>query len=104
MLLVNDYDSLEYHFFDADLERLRQDLMAAANDLLHKCAWWGAPHRTLQKHYELGLAECARDNPPEGEKYERFERCRRELGEAADRLVQTYDALVREARRRLPAA
>jgi nitrogen fixation/metabolism regulation signal transduction histidine kinase len=102
MELVNDHDAVEHRFLDQNLEKIRQELMAAANDLLHKCAFWGFQHRVLKDQYELGDAEWVRNNPPEGERYERFEIRRRELSEAADHLVQAYDKLVTEARNRLP--
>ena len=67
-----------------------------------KCAMYGFPHKTLENHYELGDAEWRRDNPPEGERYERFEARREELNRLADDLVSAYDALMSAAQPRLP--
>ncbi|WP_028061015.1 hypothetical protein [Candidatus Solirubrobacter pratensis] len=58
--------------------------MDAVDCLMGKFAtYYGASHKTLDAVFELGDAEWRRDNPPEGERYERFEARREELNEAA---------------------
>lgn len=69
-----------------------------------KCALYGVAHKTVKEAYALADAEWRRDNPPEGERYQRFEARREELSKAADELVRSYDALMVAAQPRLPAA
>lgn len=102
MELLYNHNAVENQFFDKQLEKLRGELMNATDKLMEGCAYWGAAHRMVPNGYELGDAEWVRDNPPEGERYERFETRRTELGKRADQLVSSYDALVGAARARLP--
>jgi hypothetical protein len=51
---------------------------------------------------ELVRSERRREEPPEGEHFERYEARREELNRLADVVVDAYDALLREARRQLP--
>lgn len=104
MVLLYDHNAIEDRFIDRGLEARRADLFSAADALLDKCAAYGIPHRNLDNHYELSDAAWRRDNPPEGERYERFEAHRDELGRLADALVGAYDALMSAAQPRLPAA
>jgi len=104
MELLYDHNAVEDRFLVEDLEELRVELFEAADALLEKCARYGSGHKTLDDHYELADSEWRRDNPPEGERYERFEARRQELNNLADDLVRAYDALMAAAQPRLPAA
>lgn len=104
MELLYDHNAIEDRFIDQELEAQRVDLFRAVNALMGKCATYGFPHKTLNNCYELGDAEWRRDNPPEGERYERFEARREELNRLADELVRAYDALMSAAQPRLPTA
>lgn len=103
MELLYDHNAVEDRFIDEGLEALRVELFEAADALMGKCAQYGIGHRTLDNHYELGDSDSRRDNPPEGERYERFEARREELNTLADDLVAAYDALMSAAQPRLPA-
>ncbi|MGH2917844.1 MAG: hypothetical protein ACRDLS_04480 [Solirubrobacteraceae bacterium] len=104
MEMLNDHNAVEDRFLDPELERLREQLMSAVNKLMGKCAQYGIPHRTLDNAYHLGDSDWVRDNPPEGERYERYEARRDELNQAADELVRAYDGLMTGGRARLPGA
>lgn len=104
MEMLYDHNAIEDRFLDPELEHLRARLMRAVDDLMGKCATYGAAHTTLDNAYHLGDSDWVRDNPPEGERYERYEARRSELNDAADELVQAYDALMAEAQQRLPRA
>jgi hypothetical protein len=104
MELLYDHNAIEDRFIDEALEAFRVELFEAADALMGKCAQYGIGHKTLDNHYELGDSEWRRDNPPEGERYERFEARREELNKLADDLVAAYDALMSAAPPRLPGA
>jgi len=104
MQLLYDHNAVEDRFLDLDLEARREDLFGAVDALKGKCAEYGMPHRSLDKYYELGDADWRRDNPPEGERYERFEARREELNRLADDLVSAYGALMSAAQPGLPTA
>jgi hypothetical protein len=103
MTLLEEHKSVGDQFLDPELESLRRELFEATDRLMAGCARWGGRDReTPEGFYELDDARWATNNPPEGPRYERFEEHRRQLGEFADRLVAAYDALVSDARHRLP--
>ncbi len=104
MQMLYNHNAVEDRFLDPELEALRTGLINAVDGLMGKCALYGVAHKTVEEAYALGDAEWRRDNPPEGERYERFEERRQELGKAADELVSAYDALMVAAQPRLPAA
>lgn len=104
MELLYDHNAVEDRFLDEELEARRADLVSAVDALMGKCAMYGSAHKNLDNYYELADAEWRRDNPPEGERYERFEARREELHGLADELVRAYDALMSAAQPRLPTA
>lgn len=104
MQVLYDHNAVEDRFLDLKLEGLRAELMSAVDNLMGKCARYGVAHKTLKEAYALADAEWTRDNPPEGERYDRFEARREELGNAAHELVGKYDALMVAAKQKLPAA
>ena len=66
-------NAVEDRFIDAELEARRDELVQAVEALMGKCAAYGAAHRVQPGLYELGDSDSRRNNPPEGERYERFE-------------------------------
>jgi hypothetical protein len=104
MELMYEHDAVEDRFLDEELEARRVELFRAVEALMAKCATYGFAHKTLNHFYELGDAEWRRDNPPEGERFERFEARREELNRLADELVSAYDELMSAAQPRLPTA
>jgi membrane protein implicated in regulation of membrane protease activity len=104
MQMLYDHNAVEDRLLDPELETLRVELMDAVGGLMDRCARYGAQHKTLDGAYELADAEWRRDNPPDGERYERFEARREELNQAADKLVDAYDSLRAAAQPRLPLA
>jgi hypothetical protein len=104
MQMLYDHNAVEDRFLDRELEGLRTELINAVDDLMGKCAQYGVAHKTVKEAYALADAEWRRDNPPQGERYDRFEARREELGNAADELVGKYDALMVAAKQKLPVA
>jgi len=100
--LVEEHNAVEDCFLDPELERLRKDLFDATDALRWGAAKHGVLSRNIRDHFELRGNDWARNNPPEGLRYEQYEAHRQELGELADRMVSAYDRLVAAARARLP--
>ncbi len=95
-------NDVEHRYLDAVLERRRQTLYAAVDSITTKLMRYGVWAKNLDGFYEIVGSDLVRDEPPEGERHERWEERRAEINEAADVVVGAYDALVLEARKRVP--
>jgi hypothetical protein len=100
--LVETRDSPEHEFHDQALEEYRRRFVDASEALVVSLTANSVWTRGANEMLELVGTERRREEPPEGEHYERYEARREELNRLADVVVDTYDALVREARRQLP--
>ena len=100
--LVETRNSAEYEFHDEVLEERRGKLFDAATEMVKSLAANSHWTRNGAEMLELVGSERRREEPPEGEHFERYESCRQELNRLADAVVKTYDELIREARTRLP--
>lgn len=100
--LVETRDGPEHEFHDQQLEGLRRRLQEASERLVSSLAadshWVPGSDGMLQ----IVGSERRRDEPPEGEHFERYEARREKLNRLAGDVASAYDNLVREARRRLP--
>jgi hypothetical protein len=99
---VDTRNDVEHQFLDPVLEDKRQELYRTARDLTSKWIRFGVASRSNLGFYELAGSDRRRDEPPHGEHYERYVDRQRQINAAADEVVKAYDALVREARFRVP--
>jgi hypothetical protein len=94
-------NAVEHRFHDAVLEERRRTLYEAVQRFTGVLGQYSGPGHHGH-HQELNEKQWTRSHPPGDETYDRYEAHRKELNESADQVVRTYDALVGEARRRIP--
>ncbi|TMK57499.1 MAG: hypothetical protein E6G51_07010 [Actinobacteria bacterium] len=99
---VDGYNEVENTFHDPVLEHHRQDLHAAARKFINLVSQYGTWSKHLDGYNELDSSRKVAEEPPEGETWERWNRLRGELGDAAHVVVEAYDELVLNARLRAP--
>ncbi|HEV2790421.1 MAG TPA: hypothetical protein VGV69_03895 [Solirubrobacterales bacterium] len=95
-------DAVEHQFHDQVLEGQRTRLHDAIKGFTEQLSSYSVPAESGNSFFELNEKQWVRSHPPGDETYRRFQAHRRELGELADVVVEAYDDLVREARRRVP--
>jgi hypothetical protein len=99
---VDGHNEVENTFHDPVLEQNRRDLHAAAQRFINLVARYGTWSKHLDGYNELASSSQVAEEPPEGETWDRWNKLRGELGSAAHVVVETYDDLVINARRRAP--
>jgi hypothetical protein len=100
--LAETRNTPEHEFHDEALEERRRRLLDAADKLVLSLTANSIWTKNGAEMLELVGSERRREEPPEGEHFERYEARRRELSSLADIVVEAYDDLVREARRQVP--
>jgi hypothetical protein len=99
---VDTRNDVEHQFLDPALEEKRQALHKAASALTLRWMTYGVAAQRSADFFELAGSERRCDEAQEGEHYERYEKRRKEINDAADMVASAYDELVLEARRRVP--
>lgn len=104
-LLIQERSAVEHGFLNPELERLREVLMSAVRTLRKNTAYFGGPAEAGPGYFDIGDIRELTTDPVEIKKFEERRESRIvQLTNDADALVAAYDALLNEARRRLPEA
>jgi len=94
--LTWDHNEVEHAFNDPDLEAERQRLMQAANEFLYKEAMNGFPSRHVPHMRDAGYTAGEAEGLPDRERL--IQSRLQTIREAASKLVDVYDELVRTAK------
>lgn len=93
--------AVEHHFHNEALEEHRSALYAAIEKFTAQLSQHSSPS-DHGSHFELNEKQWTRSHPSGDDTYQRYEANRRALSKLAGDVVDAYDALVQEARRRVP--
>lgn len=94
-------NAVEHQFHDQVLEERRFAFYAIVEKFTLELSQHSSPSEH-GRHFELNEKQWTRSHPPGDDTYRRYELHRRTLNELADEVVEAYNALVEEARRRVP--
>lgn len=104
-LLIHERSAVEHGFLNPELERLREILMSAVRSLRKDTAYFGGPAKAGPGYFDIADIHEFTTDPVEIKTFEeRRDSQIVQLTSDADALVVAYDALLTEARRRLPEA
>ena len=95
-------NAVEHEFHDPALEELRKRFHGLVDDFAYDLAGNSVSTGKGRGSFELIGKDRRRFEPPKGAHYEAFEERRKRLNASADLVVQAYNDLVREARKRAP--